>query len=255
MITICISDIGKKQELSFKIPMRLTFPRNHNFTGRNDELLEIHKALLGTDVDTTRQRVMVVYGLGGIGKSQLAAQYAYDNEEMYSSVWWVNADSILSLNQDFFTILQQLVSYHAQVQTSTGQRPDYSWIATMLRLPASAIDKEGQLVAVTDRKPIIESVKSWLTNEGNHAWLMIVDNYDDLQTVNIADFLPQSTGCVIITSRAQQSRRFGSSCELDVVGPEDGIEILRKSAGTQIEEFHNGLYPTFCVFYWAYDQL
>lgn len=222
--------------------MSLFFPRNHNFTGRTKELLEMHKVLNPTDLDTSRQKIMVLCGLGGIGKSQLAAEYAYTHENLYTSVWWVNANTTLSLVQDFSAILQQLVSYHAQVRTSTGQRPDYSWIATLLRLPANAIDQEGQLVAATDMKPIVQAVKSWLANKENQKWLIIVDNYDDLEAVDIADYLPQSTGSVIITSRAQQSRRFGSSFELDVVDLEDGIEILRKSAGTNVDEFPKGLY-------------
>lgn len=220
--------------------MSLSFPRNHNFTGRNKELVEMNKVLHDPDANTSRQNVMVLYGLGGIGKSQLAAQYAYNHENLYTSVWWVNADTVLSLSQDFFMILQQLVSYHAEVRTSTGQRPNYSWIATMLRLPEDGIDERGQLVATTDMKPIIQAVKSWLANEQNQKWLIIVDNYDDLEAVNIADFLPLSTGYVIITSRAQQSHGFGSSFELDVVSLEDGIEILRKSAGTNAEEFPKG---------------
>lgn len=238
-----VSAIGQ-QEPCYKIPMSLSFPRNHNFTGRKVEQLEMQKVLHGSDIESLRQKIMVLCGLGGIGKSQLAAQYAYEHEDMYTSVWWVNANSRLSLAQDYFTILQQLVSHHAQIRTRVGQIPDYSWIATMLRLPTSGIDHAGQLVASTDMKLIIQAVKSWFGNSKNQNWLIIVDNYDDLEAVSISDFLPQSTGSVIITSRAQHSRRFGASLELDVIDREDGIEILRKSAGTKIDEFRKGLYAT-----------
>lgn len=242
MITKCILAISEAQEISYSIPMSLPFPRNHNFTGRKDELLEIQKVFHGPEVDTLHRRIMVLCGLGGVGKSQLATEYAYDFKHMYTSVWWVNATTTASLSQDFLQIAQQLVSYHAQKRTSTGQTPDYSWIATILRLPADSINQAGQVVAPIDMKPIIQGIKSWLMNEDNGKWLMIVDNYDDLVNVKITDFLPHSSGSVIITSRAQDSRRLGSSFEVEVVNLEDGIEILRRSAGTKIEEFAKGLY-------------
>lgn len=141
---------------------------NHNFSGRKEEQLKIYEGLNGTEVDTSHRRIMVLCGLGGIGKSQLAAQYAYDCENTYSSVWWVNAKTTTSLSQDFFIIAQKLVSHHAGVRTSIGQNPDYSWLAAMLRLPVNAIDQSGKLAASTDMESIIQAVKSWFSNKDNH---------------------------------------------------------------------------------------
>lgn len=234
--------IGEAPGISYSIPMSLSFRRNQNFTGRKEELVKIHEVLQGTAEDPSHQRTMVLCGLGGIGKSQLAIQYAYTYENTYSSVWWVNASTTASLSQSILGIAQQLVSYHAHLRTSTGKTPDYSGIATMLGLPVDAVDQAGQLGASADTKPIIGAVKFWLTNKNNQEWLIIVDNYDDLETVDIADFLPRSSGHIIITSRSQDSRRLGSSFELDVVSLDDGIEILRKSAGTKSEEFSKGAY-------------
>lgn len=109
-------------------------------------------------------------------------------------------------------------------------------------LPTDAIDQNGRIPPPTDLNPIIQVVKRWLANQESQKWLMIVDNYDDLDTVHITDFLPHSSsGCVIVTSRAQAARRLGSHFELDVIELEDGIEILRKSAGTNITQFAKGV--------------
>lgn len=236
--------IGEAQEISYCIPMSLPFPRNHNFTSRKEDLLDINKGF--TEEGASGQRILVLCGLGGIGKSQLAMEYAYGHQHTYTFVWRVNANTTASLSQDFLTIAQQLVSYHAHVN-STGRTPDYCRIATMLRLPANAVDQAGHLVPPIDMKPIIEVVKSWLVNKENQKWLMIVDNYDNLETIKVTDFLPNSSSSIIITSRTQRSRRLGSSFELDVILLENGIEILRKSAGTRIEQFANGQYAT-CVY-------
>lgn len=237
--------MGEAQKITYSIPMSLPLSRNHNFTGRTKELLEIHKILKGPEVEASDQRIMVLYGLGGIGKSQLAMQYAYQYENTYTSVWWVNATSMASLSRDYRMIAQELVSYHAQVRARSGQTPDYSWLATLLSLPVDAIDQAGQLATLADIKLIIQAVRLWLADTDNQGWLIIFDNHDDLEMVNIRDFLPPRSGSVIITSRAKGSQRLGSSSfEVDVVQLEDGIEILRKSAGTKIEEFDNGRFLT-----------
>lgn len=219
--------------------MNLPFARNRNFTGREKELLTIHEALGGGE------RTMVLYGLGGIGKTQLATQYAYSHQMDYTSVWWVAGNTTATLSQDFLNIAQALVLHHAKMRTGTGQKPDYAWIAAILGMPPSAIDEEGRLTAFksTDIKPVIDALKSWFADQGNSRWLLVVDNYDDLENVHIADFLPTNSelsGKVIITSRAHGSRRLGKYLEIEEVLLEDGIEILRKSAGTEVGVFDRG---------------
>lgn len=220
--------------------MSLPFRRNENFTGRQEELVRIDEALHGGRSSVSEQRVMVLYGLGGIGKTQLATQYAYAYENSYTSVWWVNANTTATLSQDFFKIAQSLVMYYAQAHASIGQTPDYTWIATMLGMSPNLINHAGILTPSADIGPVVAAVKAWMANKDNQKWLLIVDNYDDLDDVQIADYLPHSSGSVIITSRAQDSRRLGTGIEIEGVQLEDGIEILRKSAGTNIEEFSKG---------------
>ena len=47
---------------------------------------------------------MVLHGLGGIGKTQLAIQYAYIHQKDYTSVWLVNASTTQTLSQGFLEI-------------------------------------------------------------------------------------------------------------------------------------------------------
>lgn len=75
--------------------------------------------------------------------------------------------------------------------------------------------------------------------KGNQKWLLVVNNYDDLETVNLVnEFQPtHASGSIIITNRARDLRRLGKGLEIEEILPEDDIELLRKSAGTKIEEF------------------
>ena len=66
--------------------MRLPFPKNANFTGRDRQLAEIYQTLHSADATNPGRRVMALHGLGGIGKTQLAIQYAYTHQKDYASV-------------------------------------------------------------------------------------------------------------------------------------------------------------------------
>jgi hypothetical protein len=63
--------------------------RNPNFTGR-EELLESLRAALTSD--RTAAVTQAISGLGGVGKTQLAVEYAYRHTADYSTVWWVRAE-------------------------------------------------------------------------------------------------------------------------------------------------------------------
>lgn len=230
--------IGESQNISYSIPMNLPFAMNRNFTGREQVLLHIHEVLQGA----AHEHIAVLHGLGGIGKTQIATQYAYSYAKDYTSVWWVNAKTTSSLSRDFLKIAQELILHHARVRTRTGQQPDYSWIAALLGMPAGAVDETGKLVGLVDTGPIIEAVRSWLADPGNQKWLLVIDNYDDLENVNIIDFLPTcSAGSVIITSRARDSQRLGKGLAVEEIEQGDGVELLRKSAGTGMDQFERGV--------------
>lgn len=64
-----------------------------NFTGRQDELNKLHEALSKTDQAIAAiTQPAAVHGLGGVGKSILAKEYAWQNKESYQGVWWINAE-------------------------------------------------------------------------------------------------------------------------------------------------------------------
>jgi predicted ATPase len=63
--------------------------RNPHFTGRAEMLAQVRRRL-GTD-----QPMLVVqalYGLGGVGKTQLAIEYAHRFAADYELVWWLDAE-------------------------------------------------------------------------------------------------------------------------------------------------------------------
>ena len=145
--------------------LNLPFDRNPFFTGRKAELQELHQRLYQNQSAAIGQK-SAVSGLGGIGKTQLAVEYAYRHHETYSYVLWARADSVESLNAS------------------------YTELAALLGLA----EKDAQ-----EQEIIIQAVKRWLQRE--QGWLLILDNADTLGL--LPDFLPPTVrGHLLITTRA-----------------------------------------------------
>jgi hypothetical protein len=70
------------------------YNRNVHFTGRDDELNDLRGSLASNE---PARRVQVICGLGGVGKTQLALEYVYRNQDLYKIVWWINADEPATL--------------------------------------------------------------------------------------------------------------------------------------------------------------
>jgi hypothetical protein len=66
-------------------------PRDHNFTGRENQLSELHRLLAETHSPTAITQA-AIHGLGGIGKTSLATEYAHRYAHAYSGVWWAPAE-------------------------------------------------------------------------------------------------------------------------------------------------------------------
>ncbi len=92
-----------------------------SFSGREEALVALSAAL--SDVAT----IAAVHGLGGVGKSSVAREYAWRNREQYSVIWWLNAqtedgiiDGLLRLGTLFVRGLDQLQDRRAAAQQVTG---------------------------------------------------------------------------------------------------------------------------------------
>ena len=235
--------VNQELHISYSIPMWLPFRKNKNFTGRDRELAEIHEALHFSDTLLSVQKILVLHGLGGIGKTQLAIQYAYSHQKDYTSVWWVNASTTQTLSESFLGIAQRLLSYHAK-KTTVGLKPDDPRIAEALGLPPGVVDQNGNLTTSRDDTEIVvNAIIAWLAAEDNNKWLLIIDNYDDLRNVDINDFLPpSSSGSILITSRSRDTGRIGNELEVQEVTEDEALEILRKSARKDMVSFQKGMH-------------
>ncbi|KAF3931130.1 hypothetical protein ABW20_dc0108946 [Dactylellina cionopaga] len=76
--------------LSFAVPLRMPFPQNHAFIGREEELGAIDRCFDGCFAETSSGATPVVcalVGTGGIGKTQVALQYAYQRSDRFTTTF------------------------------------------------------------------------------------------------------------------------------------------------------------------------
>ena len=170
----------------FNIPSKNMF-----FTGREKYIEQLHDALKLNGAMALSQP-QAISGLGGIGKTQTAVEYAYKYKDEYRAIFWVNADSKESIISSFVKI------------------------AGLLNLPVKD-DKEQELIA--------DAVKHWL--EINSRWLLIFDNADDPKLVE--KYFPfQSKGHILLTSRAQifANLRIMKPLKMDEMSPDESKKFL-----------------------------
>lgn len=132
---------------------------------------------------------MVLHGLGGIGKTQLAVAYTKLRRADYSAIFWLNIKNEDSLKYSFVRIAKRI--FQEPLSTS---RP-------------GAVTEDSNL------DEVIDVVKRWLDHPKNNRWLLVFDNYDnpkvsgntDQAAIDVRRFLPEAYhGSIIITTRSSK---------------------------------------------------
>ena len=173
--------------------------KNKNFTGRRAILKEIRKNFKKNKLITNTQ---AIHALGGVGKTQVALEYAYRYKNKYDCIWWVNAET------------------------------EESILASFQRF-ASENDIISEEVRESDI--IIERVRNWLQQHNN--WLFIYDNADEFEKKEgrkFQDYLPQENTKrrhVLISSRSKNWTHLATPIKLDNFSPEEAAEFLTRKTG------------------------
>jgi hypothetical protein len=176
---------------------------------------------------TTDGHTAVLYGLGGMGKTQLALNYVAESCDRFSAVFFIDGSSESRARLGFRDIAQRYVDLVMNIdQVEERQK-------TLQRLQlATFVLPDGQLSQDSLHLPkITKAVNGILEQDGNNKWLLIIDNMDELDNFPIQDFLPKTSARrVIITTRLTAAIRLGYAIEVDGIEEEDGVKILLNSA-------------------------
>jgi len=170
------------------------YQRNPFFTGRDDVLLEIHTRLQSATVQATGLSCCLLSGLGGIGKTQAALEYAYRHSYDYSAIFWISAHSQETL-----------------IASCTDIAEQWPYMRPFMR----------------DQKQLVAAVKLWLRE--HRGWLLILDNIED--PALIQDFLTTvRNGSLLLTSRHPALGGTTPIIALQQMWAEEGALLLLRRA-------------------------
>lgn len=212
--------LNKQAELS--IPLHLPMVRNDRFTGRERLLQQIHY-YLQKDCQDMQQCIVALYGPGGIGKTQTAAEYAYHYQRCYTSVFWIDGASEHTIRQSFSVAAGQILK--------SWRRLNHNETAYQIfAKDFGAEDSKTSSTPTADQA--VKGVIDWLSQLENNDWLLIFDNIDDLDSFDIRSYMPSSLhGNILITSRRADVSGYWRSVEVEKMSDKEAKSLLAKSSG------------------------
>lgn len=222
----------------FHVGLAFDQMRNRQFVGRETALLHLDRILHDTSPDSNF-RLAVLYGTGGVGKTQIALEYAYLSRFKYSAIFWIDGSSRESALHGIGEYLEKIASLYISLGASQDN-PRYRKIKDALdraqngeRAPRSQkSDSVGD-----DRHPKAQHLRAlkeafidWLSLDNNRHWLIILDNVDDIESFDFRELLPKTEhGAVIVTSRRSDLALKWDAIEVTDMDADEALNLLMAS--------------------------
>ena len=192
-----------------------------HFIDRPIEIKRIQEVLLDR-IRPNRCSTFVLRGMGGIGKTQIAAEFMRCHQDDFDSIFWMNGASRESLQASFVTaatrIFRNTVTEILNTNSSTSKQ---------------------------DLNVIVRKVLDWLAISGNEKWLLIFDNYNQEDGVSTTDsvaydieqYIPNSNrGSILVTTRLARIEQLGESLDVSRLAEEGAQQMLQSWCGTRFSE-------------------
>ena len=160
--------------------------RNPAFVGREDLLAAVRERLQSGQTAV----VQALYGMGGVGKTQLAAEYAHRFAGSYDMAWWINAEQSGLVENQIADLGEGL----------------------------------GCIPPGAGSEAVRAAVMGELRQHGR--WLLIFDNAT--APADVMSWLPGASGHVLITSRERGWEEVAAAVEVDVLARAESVEMLQR---------------------------
>jgi hypothetical protein len=164
-------------------------PRDRTFVGRDAMLVRLRESLWSEG----RVVVQALQGMGGVGKTSLAAEYVHRFAADFDVVWWLDATQPGLIGEQLYALAVAL-----------------------------------SLVSEGDVPAGISVVRDWLRKYGS--WLVVFDNAED--PVAVRDLLPEGPGQVLVTSRDLRWGHMAELLPVAVFKREESVRLLQRHLPT-----------------------
>ena len=176
------------------------------FVGREDVLYKLRKIFIhSADSELMLRRSCLLWGTGGIGKTQICLKFIEEMSERLSHVFWVDASSVESITMS---------------------------LKGVLNISAA------QAFCVDDS---VESVLQWMSGI-QEEWLIVFDNADEPPVSEVERFIPPGNrGNILITSRNRSMGSlisFENILEINEMEEGDAITLLLKASYLDVSAEH-----------------
>ncbi|WP_241832405.1 effector-associated domain EAD1-containing protein, partial [Pseudofrankia sp. EUN1h] len=175
------------------------WPRNPNFVGRGEELEGLRRRLTG--VGSASVLPQALHGLGGVGKTQLAVEYAYRWRDEYDVVWWVAAEQP-----------GELIAGLAELAGALG-----------VAVVGAAAESASRAVGLLKARQVARQ------------WLVVVDNAGAPSGLHGLLGAAGAGGHVLVTSRDPDWAGLAAAVAVDVLPRADAVGLLRRRASRLTE--------------------
>ncbi|KAL3469683.1 tetratricopeptide repeat domain-containing protein [Aspergillus californicus] len=196
---------------------------NQDFCGREDILERLAAELLPsknimTASDTTL-RQFALCGFGGIGKTEIAREFARRHKASFDALFWVVADEVAKLDHHYQQIslalgLEDSAEYSSQVVSREIVK---GWLSN----PRKQLSGSDEVVQPGQAR-------------SDATWLLIFDNADDPMV--LADYWPQGSGSILVTSRDPLAKsiftRRPSGLDMGPLSHQDSLSLLKNLTAT-----------------------
>ncbi|KIW74479.1 hypothetical protein Z517_12419 [Fonsecaea pedrosoi CBS 271.37] len=201
------------------------YPRNKEFTGRVRELELLDSLLLPSQdrlvsSESQASRHVTLCGMAGLGKTELALEFAHSRQERFDAVFWIHADTVNKLERDFADIAVNLGLEDDKEPRDlvVNRETAKGWLSKPTKLLDQTHDTVGQTEA---------------------SWLIVLDNADNPDVISEYTHIFGS-GSWLITSRHPLAKtsfsRDTTVLDLEPLDNHTGAQLLQRLTGANDDD-------------------
>ncbi|KAH8790448.1 P-loop containing nucleoside triphosphate hydrolase protein, partial [Hyaloscypha sp. PMI_1271] len=217
------------QRKQFQIPTEVKHWRNKKFVGREDILSQLSTKLF--TFSSRETEVVVLHGTGGVGKTQIALEFAWRHESSFDGIFWFDGTSEQTVINGMRDAISRIVLHYEFL----GLKNDPIYSILQDSLP----ERDGKSFNAIRARQIFHK---WLSSDPVNTWLLVFDNVDDLESFNIKDFIPMPFGSkILVTSRRPDLGLAYPSAQITELTEHDGLKMIEKYAGITLVPGSQGM--------------